>query len=89
MKNWVLWLVVSLLFIGGATTFFILWWKEKKKNQSPVNGGVSTGKNVTEPGVNPESQSLGNAQAVEVTTAEVGGRSVSTVTPLSFGRTAN
>lgn len=32
MKNWILWLVVSLLFIGGAVTFFILWNKEKKKN---------------------------------------------------------
>lgn len=86
MKNWVLWLVVSLLFIGGATTFFILWWKEKKKNEGTlVNAGVPS-KTVGGTGVAPESAPL---QAVEVTNTEVGGRNVATVTPLTFGRTAN
>lgn len=34
MKNWKLWLVISLLFIGAGVTFFILWYKEKKKQNA-------------------------------------------------------
>ena len=40
MKNWILWLVVSLIFIAGAVTFFILWKKEKDAKVK-VNTGTA------------------------------------------------
>jgi len=86
MKNWILWMVVSLLFIGAATTFFILWYKEKKKT-TPSNGGKTVGNSNEIPsGVQP-------AESVPVQTenvvTEVGGRTVGQVMPFTFGRTAN
>lgn len=86
MKNWILWLVVSLIFIGGATTFFILWYKEKKKNAP--NGGKTIGSTEIPSGVAPPEQVA--VQTENVTTEVNGsGRSVGQVVPLSFGRTAN
>lgn len=84
MKNWILWFVVSLLFIGGATTFFILWYKERKKTSADT--GKITGSAEIPSGVpSPENVPV---QTTNVETS-LGGRTLGQTMPLSFGRTSN
>lgn len=90
MKNWVLWLVVSLVFIGGAVTFFILWNKEKKKNgttaKTNMNGSTS-GINTAGMGAVPVTAESSETETT-VTSVGDGGR-VAISTPSSFGTQAN
>lgn len=88
MKNYKLWLVVSLLLIGGGVTFFILWYKEKNK-QSQLN--LRT--NNTVPFKKPATAEEAGAEvAVNTTVSEVDvsdtARTVVMKTPSSFGQRA-
>lgn len=81
MKNWILWLVLALIFIGGSVTFFILWNKEKKKTAA-LGAQKSGSVNMDQP------KAVSNPSASENTVVAeqmISGRNVSqTITP-TFG----
>ena len=86
MKNWILWFVLTLVFVGAGVTFFILWYKEKKKadNGSKTvtpkgDAGTTVVTTVAPPVIEPA------PVITEPVVTGVAGRTVGQVLPLAFG----
>ena len=85
MKNWILWMVLAILFIGAGVVFFILWNKEKKKSDA-AKLIVSKPAEMSQPAAAVSSPAETNPTVAET---NIAGRNVATLVPTAFGSTVN